>query len=37
MEGLTSLLGKLSVEDIEKLKLLMSFNADVKEAVILHP
>lgn len=25
MEGLTSLLGKLSVEDIEKLKLLMSF------------
>lgn len=35
MEGLTSLLGKLSVEDIEKLKLLMSFNADVKEAVTL--
>ncbi len=35
MEGLTSLLGKLSIEDIEKLKLLMSFNADVKEAVTL--
>ena len=35
MEGLQSLLGKLSVEDIEKLKLLMSFNADVKEVVTL--
>ncbi len=35
MEGLQSLLGKLSVEDIEKLKLLMSFNTDAKEVVTL--
>ncbi|MCL5028150.1 MAG: tyrosine-type recombinase/integrase [Bacteroidetes bacterium] len=35
MERLTSLLGKLSVEDIEKLKLLMSFNAETKEVVTL--
>ena len=35
MEGLQSLLGKLSVEDIEKLKLLMSFNAEAKEVVTL--
>ncbi len=35
MEGLTSLLGKLSVEDIEKLKLLMSFTTEAKEVVTL--
>ncbi len=35
MEGLQSLLGKLSVEDIEKLKLLMSFTTEAKEVVTL--
>ncbi|MHB8579913.1 MAG: tyrosine-type recombinase/integrase [Ignavibacteriaceae bacterium] len=35
MEGLTSLLEKLSLEDVEKLKLLMSFNTEPKDAVTL--
>ncbi len=35
MEGLTSLLEKLSLEDVEKLKLLMSFNSEPKDVVTL--
>lgn len=35
MDGLTSLLGKLSMEDVEKLKFLMSFPTESKEVVSL--